>query len=95
MPASGPSRNSCTRHAGCSHRSVTQSTVKARESPDRSRPRPRRSGHPHPSGMITVKPADGAVPPPPVLQSPGQRDDAGDNLPGWRAPAVTISSSGR
>ena len=46
------------------------------KSPDRSRPRPRRSGHPHPSGMITVKPADGAVPPPPVLQGPGERDDA-------------------
>jgi hypothetical protein len=45
--------------------------------------------------MITVKPADGAVPPPPVLQSAGKRDDAGDNLPGWKAPAVTISSSGR
>ena len=30
MPAIGPSRNSCTRHAGCSHRSGTQSSVKAR-----------------------------------------------------------------
>ncbi len=35
MPASGPSRNSCTRHAGCSPRSDTQSSIKAREPPDR------------------------------------------------------------
>jgi hypothetical protein len=37
MPASGPRRKSCTRHAGSSHRSVTQGSVKARESRDSCR----------------------------------------------------------